>query len=50
MEAIKIIFDSMYSIMNISIYLFGFNITLWNAFVFFGICGLASWLFWGLFK
>lgn len=50
MNNVKVVIDTCYSILNISIYLCGYHITLWQVFIF-GLIGfLLLWLIFGILK
>lgn len=50
MQDIKLIIDFCYRVMNISINLYGYSISLWQIFVFGILCYIVVWIFFGAMK
>lgn len=50
MDAMKTIFSACYSIMQLPIPLFGFQLTLWNIFIFSAVAYCVVRLVFGIFK
>ena len=50
MYQIKIIFETCFKILNLSISLFGYHITFWQVFMFVIVGSLLLWLIFGILK
>lgn len=50
MGTMKQIIDSCYELLSINMNIFGYNVSLWNVFMFSAVAGIVLWVLYRLFK